>query len=100
MPAPESRSVFQAVLDPVLLHGLSLVSGFAANPSASEPAPSGHGALFSAVRGGCVPGWHRGVLSSRAALLSRHPSASSHHHRIPKVPSPALCPLCSQAAWG
>ncbi|XP_072197538.1 tRNA endonuclease ANKZF1 isoform X2 [Excalfactoria chinensis] len=41
MAAPESRSVFQAALEPALLHGLSLVSGFAANPSPAEPA--GHG---------------------------------------------------------
>lgn len=102
MSAPESRSVFQAALDPVLLHGLSLVSGFAANPSAAEPAPAGHGALFSAARGGCVPGWDRGVLSGRAALqrLSGHPLAYSHHHGIPRAPSPALCCLCGQAAWG
>lgn len=51
MSAPESRSVFQAALDPVLLHGLSLVSGFAANPSAAEPAPAGH-EKPAATRGG------------------------------------------------
>ncbi|XP_048809255.1 ankyrin repeat and zinc finger domain-containing protein 1 isoform X1 [Lagopus muta] len=58
MPAPESRSVFQAVLDPVLLHGLSLVSGFAANPSAAEPAPSGHekpAATHGGEKAGTVP---------------------------------------------
>ncbi|XP_031455461.1 ankyrin repeat and zinc finger domain-containing protein 1 isoform X1 [Phasianus colchicus] len=58
MPAPESRSVFQAALDPVLLHGLSLVSGFAAIPSAAEPAPSGHekpAATHGGEKAGSVP---------------------------------------------
>ncbi|OXB77097.1 UNVERIFIED_CONTAM: hypothetical protein H355_007744 [Colinus virginianus] len=102
MPAPESWSVFHAAQDPVLLRGLSLVSGFAANPSAAEPAPARHGALVCAVRGGCVPGGDRGALSGRAAL--QRPGglllACSRHHGVPEAPSPALCCVRGQAAWG
>ncbi|KAM6397289.1 tRNA endonuclease ANKZF1 isoform 1-T1 [Pluvialis apricaria] len=42
MPAPESRSVFEAAQDPVLLHGLTLVTGVAADSRATEPAPVSH----------------------------------------------------------
>lgn len=42
MPAPESRSVFEAAQDPVLLHGLTLVTGVAAD--AAEPAAGSRGA--------------------------------------------------------
>lgn len=43
MPAPESRSVFEAAQDPVLLQGLTLVTGVAADVWATEPAPVSHG---------------------------------------------------------
>ncbi|XP_015724460.2 ankyrin repeat and zinc finger domain-containing protein 1 isoform X1 [Coturnix japonica] len=36
MAATQSTSVFQAALDPALLHGLTLVSGFNASPSAAD----------------------------------------------------------------
>ncbi|OXB69218.1 hypothetical protein ASZ78_011338 [Callipepla squamata] len=58
MPAPESRSVFHAAQDPVLLCGLSLVSGFAANPSAAEPAPARHekpAATHGGEKAGTIP---------------------------------------------
>ncbi|XP_065606525.1 tRNA endonuclease ANKZF1 [Cyrtonyx montezumae] len=58
MPAPESWSVFQAAQDPVLLRGLSLVSGFAANPSAAEPAPARHekpAATHGGEKAGAIP---------------------------------------------
>ncbi|XP_059676680.1 tRNA endonuclease ANKZF1 [Gavia stellata] len=42
MPAPESRSVFEAAQDPVLLQGLTLVTGAAADAWAAEPAPVRH----------------------------------------------------------
>lgn len=48
MPAPESRSVFEAAQDPVLLRGLTLVTGVAADARAAEPTPVSHGAWGSA----------------------------------------------------
>ncbi|KAM6131832.1 tRNA endonuclease ANKZF1 isoform 2-T2 [Phoenicopterus ruber ruber] len=42
MPAPESRSVFEAAQDPVLLRGLTLVTGVPADAWAAEPAPASH----------------------------------------------------------
>ncbi|XP_009069278.1 PREDICTED: ankyrin repeat and zinc finger domain-containing protein 1 [Acanthisitta chloris] len=42
MPAPVSRSVFEAAQDPVLLHGLTLVTGAAADIGAAEPALVSH----------------------------------------------------------
>ncbi|XP_066046216.1 tRNA endonuclease ANKZF1-like isoform X4 [Chamaea fasciata] len=39
---PESRSVFEAAQDPELLHGLTLVTGVAADAGAAEPAPVSH----------------------------------------------------------
>ncbi|KAM6348153.1 tRNA endonuclease ANKZF1 [Alca torda] len=42
MPAPESRSVFEAAQDPILLQGLILVTGVAADVWATEPAPMSH----------------------------------------------------------
>ncbi|XP_042664439.1 ankyrin repeat and zinc finger domain-containing protein 1 isoform X2 [Tyto alba] len=42
MPAPESRSVFEAAQDPALLRGLTLVTGTAAEAWAAEPAPASH----------------------------------------------------------
>lgn len=52
MPAPESRSVFEAAQDPVLLHGLTLVTGVAADSWATEPAPVSHGTWGSAGAAG------------------------------------------------
>ncbi|XP_075287015.1 tRNA endonuclease ANKZF1 isoform X2 [Opisthocomus hoazin] len=42
MAAPESRWVFEAARDPVLLRGLTLVTGAAADAWAAEPAPASH----------------------------------------------------------
>ncbi|XP_023786913.1 ankyrin repeat and zinc finger domain-containing protein 1 isoform X1 [Cyanistes caeruleus] len=39
---PESRSVFEAARDPEFLHGLTLVTGAAADVRAAEPAPVSH----------------------------------------------------------
>ncbi|XP_005049569.1 PREDICTED: ankyrin repeat and zinc finger domain-containing protein 1 isoform X1 [Ficedula albicollis] len=39
---PESRSVFEAAQDPELLHGLTLVTGAAADTGAAELAPASH----------------------------------------------------------
>ncbi|XP_015490569.1 ankyrin repeat and zinc finger domain-containing protein 1 isoform X1 [Parus major] len=39
---PESRSVFEAAQDPEFLHGLTLVTGAAADVGAAEPAPVSH----------------------------------------------------------
>lgn len=52
MPAPESRSVFEAAQDPVLLRGLTLVTGVAEDAWAAKPAPLGHGAWGPAGEGG------------------------------------------------
>lgn len=49
---PESRSVFEAAQDPELLHGLSLVTGAAADSGAAELAPASHGAWGSAGTAG------------------------------------------------
>lgn len=55
MPAAESRSVFEAARDPVLLRGLTLVTGAATDAWDTEPAPGSHGAwgpAGTARRGG------------------------------------------------
>uniref|UniRef100_A0A8C3K988 Uncharacterized protein n=1 Tax=Calidris pygmaea TaxID=425635 RepID=A0A8C3K988_9CHAR len=90
MPAPESRSVFEAAKDPVLLQGLTLVTGVAAEAWEAEPAPArhesvtsghfGHGSFHGPPRPSClIPispqtehyrlDWHRFNLKQR--LLGR-----------------------------
>lgn len=48
---PESRSVFEAAEDPELLHGLTLVTGVAADAGAAGLAPESHGAWGSVGTG-------------------------------------------------
>lgn len=62
MPAPESRSVFEAAQDRVLLHGLTLVTGAAADGWAAEPAPVSHGAWGSARAAGAGGIWPSSCL--------------------------------------
>ncbi|XP_068263777.1 tRNA endonuclease ANKZF1 isoform X1 [Nyctibius grandis] len=71
MPSPESRSVFEAAQDPVLLHGLTLVSGIAADVWAAEPVPGSH----------------------------EEPTAASSEekaHGVPEVPERMCCSTCGQ----
>ncbi|XP_019472678.1 LOW QUALITY PROTEIN: ankyrin repeat and zinc finger domain-containing protein 1 [Meleagris gallopavo] len=85
MPAPESRSVFQAALDPVLLHGLSLVSGFAANPSAAEPAPSGHekpAATHGGEKAGTVPEVPERMCCLTCSQEFRSREEQTEHYRL------------------
>lgn len=49
---PESKFVFEAAQDPEFLHGLTLVSGVAADAGASELVPVSHGAWGSAGAAG------------------------------------------------
>lgn len=51
---PESRSVFEAAQDPELLHGLTLVTGVAADAGVAELAPVSHGAWGSAGTAGSM----------------------------------------------
>ncbi|XP_074001363.1 tRNA endonuclease ANKZF1 [Numenius arquata] len=71
MPAPESRSVFDAAKDPVLLRGLTLVTGVAADAWAAEPAPASH---------------------EKPAATSSEEKA----HGIPEVPERMCCLTCGQ----
>ncbi|XP_074729536.1 tRNA endonuclease ANKZF1 isoform X1 [Strix uralensis] len=71
MPAPESRSVFEAAQDPELLRGLTLVTGVAADAWAAEPAPVSH----------------------------EKPAAASSEERapgVPEVPERMCCSTCGQ----
>lgn len=68
MPAPESRSVFEAAQDPVLLHGLTLVVGAAAD--ASEPAAGSRGAWGGAGAECVSPGPRRGSSVPSAARVA------------------------------
>ncbi|KAM9286994.1 tRNA endonuclease ANKZF1 [Morus bassanus] len=72
MPAPESRSVFEAAQDPVLLHGLTLVTGAAADTWGAEPAP---------------------VSQEKPADASSEEKA----HGVPEVPERMCCLTCGQA---
>ncbi|XP_027534608.1 ankyrin repeat and zinc finger domain-containing protein 1 isoform X2 [Neopelma chrysocephalum] len=71
MLAPESRSVFEAAQDPVLLHGLTLVSGVAADAGAAELAPVSH--------------------EKPAAT-----SCKEKVHEVPEVPERMCCSTCGQ----
>ncbi|XP_072730047.1 tRNA endonuclease ANKZF1 isoform X3 [Ciconia boyciana] len=71
MPAPETRSVFEAAQDPVLLHGLTLVTGVAADAWAAEPAPVSH---------------------EKPAVASSEEQA----HGVPEVPERMCCSTCGQ----
>ncbi|KAM9284289.1 tRNA endonuclease ANKZF1 isoform 2-T2 [Cariama cristata] len=71
MPAPESRSVFEAAQDPVLLRGLTLVTGVAADAWATEPAPVSH--------------------EKPAAASSKEKA-----HGVPEVPERMCCSTCGQ----
>ncbi|XP_051478727.1 ankyrin repeat and zinc finger domain-containing protein 1 isoform X2 [Apus apus] len=71
MPAPESRSVFEAAQDPVLLRGLTLVTSLAADAWAPEPAPVSH----------------------------EKPTATSSEEKplgVPEVPERMCCSTCGQ----
>ncbi|KAM6070409.1 tRNA endonuclease ANKZF1 isoform 2-T2 [Chlamydotis macqueenii] len=71
MAAPESRSIFEAAQDPVLLHGLTLVTGVAADAWAAEPAPVSH----------------------------EEPTATGSEekaHGVPEVPERMCCSTCGQ----
>ncbi|KAM6421215.1 tRNA endonuclease ANKZF1 [Rhynochetos jubatus] len=71
MPVPESRSVFEATQDPVLLRGLTLVTGVTADVWAAEPAPASH---------------------------EKHADASSEENArgVPEVPGRMCCSTCGQ----
>ncbi|XP_009882399.1 PREDICTED: ankyrin repeat and zinc finger domain-containing protein 1 [Charadrius vociferus] len=71
MPVPESRSVFEAAQDPVLLHGLTLVTGVAADLWATEPAPVSH---------------------EKPAPTS----SEEKPHGVPEVPERMCCSTCGQ----
>ncbi|KAF4796902.1 ankyrin repeat and zinc finger domain containing 1 [Turdus rufiventris] len=68
---PESRSVFEAAQDPELLHGLSLVTGAAADSGAAELAPASH--------------------EKPAA-----PSCEEKAHGVAEVPEKMCCLTCGQ----
>ncbi|KAM6332529.1 tRNA endonuclease ANKZF1 [Podargus strigoides] len=70
MPAPESRSVFEAAQDPVLLRGLTLVTEAAADVRTAELAPVGH-------------------EKPRA-------TSSKKAHKVPEVPERMCCSTCGQ----
>ncbi|XP_076198940.1 tRNA endonuclease ANKZF1 isoform X2 [Aptenodytes patagonicus] len=71
MPAPESRSVFEAAQDPVLLRGLTLVTGVAADARAAEPTPVSHEKPADA-------------------------SSEEKARRVPEVPERMCCSTCGQ----
>ncbi|PKU48412.1 ankyrin repeat and zinc finger domain-containing protein 1 [Limosa lapponica baueri] len=71
MPTPESRSVFEAAKDPVLLQGLTLVTGVAADAWAAELAPERH---------------------EKPAAASSEEKA----HGVPEVPERMCCSTCGQ----
>ncbi|XP_052648515.1 ankyrin repeat and zinc finger domain-containing protein 1 isoform X1 [Harpia harpyja] len=71
MPAPESRSVFEAAQDRVLLRGLTLVTGAAADGWAAEPAPVSHEKPTGA-------------------------SGKEKAHGVPEVPERMCCSTCGQ----
>ncbi|XP_054685028.1 ankyrin repeat and zinc finger domain-containing protein 1 isoform X2 [Grus americana] len=68
MPAPENTSVFEAAQDPVLLHGLTLVTGVAADAWAAEQAPATH----------------------------EKPSSEEKAQGVPEVPGRMCCLTCGQ----
>ncbi|KGL77735.1 Ankyrin repeat and zinc finger domain-containing protein 1, partial [Tinamus guttatus] len=72
MPAPQSRSVFEAARDPAFLHGLALVAAFPGDASAAQPAPPGH---------------------ERAAVTRGEKRARG----APEVPERMFCSTCAQA---
>ncbi|XP_054237482.1 ankyrin repeat and zinc finger domain-containing protein 1 [Indicator indicator] len=71
MPTPEIMSVFEAAQDPVLLCGLTLVTGVAADAWATEPAPVSH---------------DNSVVTRREENV----------HRVPEVPERMCCLTCRQ----
>ncbi|XP_014809566.1 PREDICTED: ankyrin repeat and zinc finger domain-containing protein 1 isoform X2 [Calidris pugnax] len=71
MPAPESRSVFEAAKDPVLLQGLTLVTGAAAEAWGADPAPARHEKPAGA-------------------------SSEEKAHGVPEVPERMCCSTCGQ----
>lgn len=105
MPAPESRSVFEAAQDPVLLHGLTLVVGAAAD--ASEPAAGSRGAWGWGVaecvspgprRGSSVPGAARAAgprLGCGCCLEGESMDFARCHPEVPK----ALCAAVGLFGW-
>nr|XP_013816090.1 PREDICTED: ankyrin repeat and zinc finger domain-containing protein 1 isoform X2 [Apteryx mantelli mantelli] len=72
MPAPESRSIFEAAQDPIFLHGLSLVTGFSVDASVTDPGPVHH---------------------EKPAVASGEDRA----HGVPEVPDRMYCSTCAQA---
>ncbi|KFW80141.1 Ankyrin repeat and zinc finger domain-containing protein 1, partial [Manacus vitellinus] len=71
MLAPENRSVFEAAQDPVLLHGLTLVGGVAADAGAAELAPVSHEKPAAA-------------------------SCKEKVHEVPEMPERMCCSTCGQ----
>ncbi|KAM6079926.1 tRNA endonuclease ANKZF1 isoform 3-T3 [Theristicus caerulescens] len=71
MPAPESRSVFEAAQDAGLLRGLTLLTGAAADAWAAEPAAAGHEKPADA-------------------------SSEENAHGVPEVPERMCCSTCGQ----
>ncbi|XP_075009119.1 tRNA endonuclease ANKZF1 isoform X2 [Calonectris borealis] len=71
MPAPESRSVFEAAQDAVLLRGLTLVTGVAADAWAAEPAAVSHEKPADAC-------------------------SEEKAHGVPEVPERMCCSTCGQ----
>lgn len=72
MADPESRSVFDAAQDAVLLRGLTLLTGVAAGAWGTEPAPVSHGAWgFAGQRG-----WSLRPSSCRPQRRSSVPSTA------------------------
>ncbi|XP_026707884.1 ankyrin repeat and zinc finger domain-containing protein 1 isoform X2 [Athene cunicularia] len=77
MPAPESRSVFEAARDPELLRGLTLVTGVAADVWAAEPAPGSH-AASSEERAPGVP--ERMCCSTCGQVFGSREEQTEHYH--------------------
>ncbi|XP_064020762.1 tRNA endonuclease ANKZF1 isoform X2 [Pogoniulus pusillus] len=71
MPSPEIMSVFEAAQDPVLLRGLTLVTGVVADAWAAEPAPASH---------------------DKPAATSKEEKV----HRVAEVPERMCCLTCKQ----